>query len=85
MNVSCVTYFGRDPLSLYFEECQKNEIYFLIVQTGTTMNIQNKLNNSHVLDLHLLLSKLSGYIFTRHYSIILFSKLTIYTSYWQDR
>ena len=89
MNVSCVTYFERVPLSLYFEECQKNEIYFLIVQTGTTVNVQNNidtnLNNSHVHDLHWLLSKLSGYIFTRHYSIILFTKLTIYTSYWQDR
>ena len=24
------TYFARDPLRSYFDECQKNEIYFLL-------------------------------------------------------
>ena len=24
-----VTYFARDPLCPYFDECQKNDIYFL--------------------------------------------------------
>ena len=36
-----VTYFARDPMRSYFDECQKNEIYFLNNISWFVMNKQN--------------------------------------------
>ena len=46
---SGVTYFARDPLCSYFDECQKNEIYFLNEEYGKLKNMERKKNNDGIL------------------------------------